>query len=125
MVQRMMGGSMTNKPREFWISMCTFNDGYTEIYETRTAEFEPCPPAEKIHAIEAGPVLEKIKRLEDGLRMAIDELKIYSQARRDTSNGDFAQWNFVEIKHESDYEFYPNHVDKETISELESILEGR
>ena len=59
---------MTTKPREFWISMCTFNDGYTEIYETRTAEFEPCPPAEKIHVIEAAPLLAKIARLEAALQ---------------------------------------------------------
>ncbi len=63
-----------SKGREFWISMCTFNDGYTEIYECRNGEFEPTPPAEKIHVIEKSAY----DKLAAALKVAcsvIDELK--------------------------------------------------
>ena len=57
-----------SEPREFWIAMCTFNDGYTEIYECRDGEFEPTPPSEKVHVIE--------KSAYDALAKECEELKI-------------------------------------------------
>lgn len=51
-------------------------------------------------------------------RLASDilcELTSYSQGR-------YIDGKEIEIKHESDYEFYPNHVDKETILEFKKAL---
>jgi hypothetical protein len=65
------------KPREFWISMCTFNDGYTEIYECRDGEFEPTPPAEKVHVIEHSAydaIAKENTLLRESLKLAVDAL---------------------------------------------------
>lgn len=55
----------------------------------------------------------------------LQELKPYAQARRDTNKGEGWEWHYVEIKHESDYEFYPNHIDKKTIEDFELRIAER
>lgn len=55
-------------------------------------------------------------------RELLEELSTYSQARRDMRVKDLSKWKFIKIKHESDYEFYPNHIDQETIEAYEKRL---
>lgn len=91
--------SQQSKPREFWISMCTFNDGYTEIYECRDAEFNPCPPAEKVHVVEKSALdraNEKLAATEAMLEKALEALKFYGNYMNysidyDTSNNGFSR----------------------------------
>ena len=65
----------------------------------------------------------RVHELEHALEDAISELTMYAQGRRDDSfEGWERTWKEIPIKHESDYEFYPNHVDKETIEELKKVL---
>lgn len=72
---------MTEQQREFWISL---SDQYCldSIYTTKPPEHTtPYDPdsleddREVIHVIEAGPVLEKIARLEAALEKCLDEIK--------------------------------------------------
>ena len=76
------------KLREFYLSLCTFNDGYIEVYECKDTKFEACPPASLVHVIEKqayDQLLEehcKLKakqingtlRTYDGLALKYDEL---------------------------------------------------
>jgi hypothetical protein len=69
---------------------------------------------------------KRIEKLTETLQDAIFELKCYSQGRRDTSfHGWEKTWKEIEIVHESDYEYYPNHVDKKTIDEFLKVLEEK
>lgn len=62
-------------------------------------------------------------RLRELLEMSINNLEGYSLARRDKSfEGWEKEWREVEIKHESDYEFYPNHITKEEIAAARKAL---
>lgn len=67
----------------------------------------------------------------EALTEAIGELESYSIGRRDKSfDGWMKQWKEIEIKSDSDYEYYPNHIRKEVISyfndKLKKILgEGK
>lgn len=72
----------SKKPRVFWISMCTFNDGYTEIYECRDAEFNPCPPAEKIRVIEYS-AYQSLKEQCEKLVEALESLDKFAEYTRD------------------------------------------
>lgn len=73
--------------------------------------------------VEMCELKEQLQRVTEALSEAIAELKTYAQGRRDTSfEGWQKEWREIEVKHESDYEFYPNHVDRETIQRLEQAL---
>jgi len=64
-------------------------------------------------------LLKIIELYREALTIAIGELEGYSAGRRDQSfEGWQMEWREVKIRHESDYEFYPNHVEKAFISEL-------
>lgn len=66
---------------------------------------------------------EAIVALSQALNDAIAELSMYAQGRRDTSfQGWERTWKEIEVKHDFDYEFYPNHIDKETVEELKEVL---
>lgn len=70
--------------------------------------------------------LEELRQANERLvslaKEVIDELEQYSMGRRDYVQGEKWEWVCKEIKSESDYEFYPNHVDKETIAEYRQAL---
>lgn len=65
MVQRMMGGSMTNKPREWFATFLIGSDDEKMIISSDESFIDKVFYKEKFKVIEAGPVLEKIRRLED------------------------------------------------------------
>jgi hypothetical protein len=66
---------------------------------------------------------KRILELEKALEDAIAELSSYAQGRRDQSfEGWEKTWKEIPIKNEFDYEYYPNHVDVETIEELKKVL---
>lgn len=50
-----------------------------------------------------------------------EALKFYASTRRDTSfEGWEKEWRYIEAKHDSDYEYYPNHdVATEALAEFE------
>jgi hypothetical protein len=65
-----------------------------------------------------------VRSLLKTLKEAVDELRSYAQARRDQSfKGWESTWKEIEIKHESDYEYYPNHVCRETIDDYDAVIE--
>lgn len=81
-------------------------------------EIEPiisCP-----NCIVTDPSLEaKLQIARELIKDLLEELRPYAQPSRDTTKGPGWEWNYVEIKHEFDYEYYPNHVDKKVIEEFE------
>lgn len=63
------------------------------------------------------------EKLRQFLRDAVNDLEFYSQARRDTSfEGWQLEWRYIPIKHESDYEFFPNHIPLETLTPYKEVL---
>ena len=63
------------------------------------------------------------EELVEVLDITVSELDQYSRGRRDQSfEGWQSQWIEVPIKHESDYEFYPNHIEKDFVESLRSKL---
>lgn len=69
---------------------------------------------------------EENARLVKALESAISYLKHYASGRRDQSfDGWELEWREVEIKSESDYAYYPNHVDRKDILILEQALAAR
>lgn len=67
-----------------------------------------------------------IPKLIEAVEVMREALEFYAQPRRDTSfEGWQKTWKPVEIKHDSDYEFYPNHDSAlEALKEAEKILKG-
>lgn len=64
-----------------------------------------------------------IAPLVERLESAIDDLRSYAMARRDQSfDGWEYEWREIPIKHESDYEHYPNHITKEEFAKYENAL---
>lgn len=105
------------KPREFWIYKDELG---SQIYDSYLAD------AAYIHTIEysAYKKLEaKLQVANKKLEIAVSALKFYTQPRRDTSfDGWQSTYRFIEIKDESDYEFYPNHYSAiDAIEEIESL----
>jgi len=65
-----------------------------------------------------------MKELLETFEEAIEDLAFYAQGRRDESfEGWEKQWREIEVKNESDYEFYPNHVSIDTIARYRHVLE--
>jgi hypothetical protein len=111
------------KPREFWISITKTpqlmaSDKPDMVVQNGLGENVEI---EKVHVIEYSAyetLLATAKEL-------LEELRPYSQGRRDQSSQDWqTNWKEVEIKNESDYEFYPNHVEKEVIEKFEAAIRG-
>ncbi len=84
-----------------------------------------------IHVVEHSAYLEalaKIELLEKELAKVKDvandllcDLRLYASPRRDMT-GDLSKWKYIEVRHEADYEFYPNHITKEEIAAYEGAL---
>lgn len=68
-------------------------------------------------------LMPMVEELVEALDIAVSELDQYSRGRRDQSfEGWQSQWIEVPTKHESDYEFYPNHIEKDFVESLRSKL---
>ena len=53
---------------------------------------------------------EIIAKLQAALDEAVEALEFYIQPRRKWYEGqDLSKWEYVEIKYDHDYEYYPNH----------------
>ena len=88
---------MTKQPREFWISI-----GMEAWQQDEVVSNPACKTEHHIHVLEAGPVLEKIKRLKAALQKCKEQ--------RDNAR----PWNCDET----------TFINRDN-AELESILEGR
>ncbi len=122
--------NLTNKlpegiePREWWICAKKMEAGF---YYAEDREKQPDLYPHYIHVIEYAAfsiAQEQIKELVSHLEFCVSELKPYAAGRRDQSFPGWSKtWKEIEIEHSSDYEYYPNHITKEIISDLEKTLE--
>lgn len=112
MVQRMMGGSMTNKPRYFWVYEGKRNCNSLRFVYTNPQTIKQVSPEnwDEFYVIEAGPALEKIKRLESALK--------WCKLQRNDYITDVISWPTGNVSARK------NEISK-CDKELESILEGR
>ena len=98
---------MTNKPMEFKFKIYRAEHGFNIVYDHKTTiEME----IGEYHTIEAGPVLEKIKRLESALK--------WCKLQRNDYITDVISWPTGNVSARK------NEISK-CDTELESILEGR
>lgn len=52
------------------------------------------------------------------------DLEHYATPRRDNNPAlPGHEWHYIKIKHESDYEYYPNHILKEEVDDYKNALE--
>lgn len=97
---------MTNQPREFWIDESDIHDGDCPIAFYEHPRQGPLLwQSNLVHVIEAGPVLEKIRRLEAALQKCKEQRNWFIKCLLIT------RIELEELKEAND-------------KELESILEG-